>query len=109
MTRIVLCCLLLCAVADAETGADAWLRYERRNTAGLPDAVIALGDSPVIASARQELIRGVRGMTGKDLRVESAIGKSNSIVIGTIEAVQKAAPDWHLSASIPADGFWLKT
>jgi alpha-glucuronidase len=83
--------LLLAAVAlHAETGAQAWLRYAPLDKSpALPSVVVTLGDSPVLLTARDELIRGVRGMTGHTLRIESKMPNEPAIVIGT----SSLAPD----------------
>ena len=54
--------------AHGETGQDAWLRYapmgaiERAKYEALPATVVALGDSIVLATAEDEMVRGVTGM-----------------------------------------------
>ena len=65
--------LLAAATLQAETGYNAWLRYApvAATPEALPAVVTMAGESPVIASARQELIRGVRSMTGRTLRIET--------------------------------------
>ncbi len=52
-----------------ETGQDAWLRYQKvdpttaaERYAQFPAVVVSLSETPVIDSARDELIGGVRGM-----------------------------------------------
>ena len=109
-TKICLC--LLAAVAlRAETGYNAWLRYAPLDTApvGLPAVVAAAEDSTLLDSARQELIRGLRGMTGRTLRAETGVPKEGAIVVGTFAQLAKLAPEWHVSATLPADSYWLKT
>ena len=72
--------------ARAETGADAWLRYApldaraAQKYADLPASVVTVGDSPVLASAKAELIRGIRGMLGRTLRDDKSLaaGKAPS-------------------------------
>lgn len=65
--------LLLVAFAlRAETGYDAWLRYAPIPGLATPGSVSVEGDSPILTSARDELIRGVRGMAGRTLRIELA-------------------------------------
>src|SRR5262249_22292682 len=78
--------LLLGAVLSlhAETGHQAWLRYEPLSAPpSLPAVVVAVSASPVFQSARDELIRGVRGMTGRTLRVESGPVQEPAIVLQT--------------------------
>lgn len=100
----------------AETGAGAWLRYvplddgersQYRNA--LPAAITAFGSSPVIDSARQELIRGVRGMVGRTLRVEARVPAEGAVVLGTLADLQREAPQFALAGTLEADGFWLKS
>ncbi len=100
----------------AETGYDAWLRYDRLDakTAGeryaeFPAVVVATGDSEVIASARDELIRGVRGMLGTTLRVEKAMPKENVILLATFDDAKKALPSLDKLPELGEDGFWLKS
>src|ERR1051326_3764576 len=110
--RMVRICALLAAaiVLRAETGHDAWLRYSALSTQPiLPDVVVALGDSPLLATAKQELIRGLRSMTGRTLRIENAVPIEPAIVLATLDDLQKSAPQWRLAANGQTDGFLLKT
>jgi alpha-glucuronidase len=103
----VKCCLFLAALAlHAETGRDAWLRYPLRDLSPLPAVLATFGDSPVIDSARAEMLRGVRGMSGKTLRVETGVPRENAIVLGTLSDLPAAFP---LPANLPADAYLLKT
>jgi alpha-glucuronidase len=75
----VMSCLTLALVlrpAGAETGEAAWLRYARiggettrHRYEALPGRVVTLGHSEVLRSAQQELVRGVRGMLGRQLTI----------------------------------------
>ena len=116
MPRLFLLVGLFAAAARAESGRDAWLRYAPLDEpsasharAEVPAAVVSFGDSPVLASARDELLRGVRGMLGRTLRVESALPHENAIVIGTIESLHAAAPDLNPSAPLAEDAFRIRT
>ena len=100
----------------AETGYDAWLRYAALDGVALtqarqatPAVVTLLDDSPVARSAQSEIVRGLRGMLGRTLRTESAVPAESAIVLGTLEELRRAEPAWRLDASLPADGYWLKT
>jgi alpha-glucuronidase len=90
----------------AETGYNVWLRYAPGYRHAVPAAVGSLGDSPLIGSAREELIRGVRGMAGKTLRIEPGVPKESAILLGTLD---KLPPGWRLDAKLGPDGYWLKT
>ena len=99
----------------AETGRDAWLRYEALDEAAarpyresLPAVVAALGDAPTILSARQEILRGVRGMLGRTLRVEAGLPRENAIVIGTLDALRREAPALASGGDLAEDAFRLR-
>lgn len=102
---------LLCPwVMRAETGEEAWLRYAAvGGAADLPAAVVVLGDGPALQAARGELVSGVRGMLGRVLRIEDAVGRESAIIAGTEEAVRRACPWLVLPAGLQPDGYRLKT
>jgi alpha-glucuronidase len=74
-----------------------------------PAVVSVLDDSAVVASAQAELIRGFRGITGRILRAESGVPQEGAIVLGTLEELRKAAPQWKLDSQLGPEGFWLKS
>ncbi|HVW85956.1 MAG TPA: alpha-glucuronidase family glycosyl hydrolase, partial [Bryobacteraceae bacterium] len=98
---LVLACFALTAGAHAETGHDAWLRYAPVPARNLPAVIAASGDSKLIETARNELIRGVRGMTGRTLRIESGAPKEPAILVGTLR-------DLKLNGNVAPEGYWLK-
>ena len=98
--------LLLACSLHAETGRDAWLRYAPVPALQAPAVVSALDDSVLIGTARQELIRGLRGMTGKIPRAESGVPKESAIILGMLAALP---PRWALTSSLKDDGYWLKS
>ena len=100
----------------AETGASAWLRYAaldeagaRAHRANLPAVVTSLSDSAVVASARQEWIRGIRGMLGRTPRAEDRVPKEPAVVLGTLDDIRKRAPQFSVAAELEPDAFWLRT
>jgi len=104
------------ACLHAETGYDAWLRYRpiegaamARVRAALPAAIVALGDAEPEVAARGELIQGLRGMTGRTVRAEARIPRESAIVLGTLDELSRAAPQWNLHAQISEDAYWLNT
>ncbi len=117
--RPKLCALwgLLAALGlHAETGAAAWLRYaplddgtRRQYRDALPAGIAAFGNSAVIDSARQEMIRGVRGMLGRTLRVEPRVPAEGAVVLGTLADLRREAPQFPMAGSLEPDGFWLKS
>jgi len=101
--------------ARTETGADGWLRYQpleknaAQKYAGLPASVVALGDSPVLGSAKSELIRGIRGMLARPLREENRLPHESAIILGTVSALQTAAPRLLEHVDFHGDDFLLAT
>jgi alpha-glucuronidase len=99
----------------AETGADVWLRYvpleklAAQMYSDLPVTVVVLGDSPVLNSAKAELLRGVRGMLGRSLREVRGLPQESAIVIGTLSALRGGSPSFLASAELRDDGFLLST
>jgi alpha-glucuronidase len=89
--------LLLAALAlHAETGANAWLRYEPlANPPALPAVVAIATDAPLLRTAQQEIIRGLRGMTGRVLRAESGTPREAAIILRT-------------GATTPLDGYTIR-
>jgi len=100
----------------AETGRDAWLRYAplrgtvlEQARANVPAVVTSLGQAVTVESARQEIERGVRGMLGRTLRLETGAPAEGAIVLGTLDWVNQSMPQAGLAANLETDAFWLKT
>ncbi len=100
--------------ARADTGENAWLRYARLQPAiaaqykSLPTEVIVLGDSPVLMSAQHELIRGVHGMLGKQLRVVHRFDPaSRYIILGTMAHLAPALGGFTRAPVLGEEGFWI--
>jgi alpha-glucuronidase len=112
-------CLLLIAnvlvALHAESGADAWLRHAPLDEAAarqyttLPAAVISYTNSPAAQSAQRELLKGVRGMLGRTLRVQSSLPAESAILLGTLADIRQSAPQLRVEADLPLDGYWLTT
>lgn len=98
----------------AEAGEDAWLRYAPPESAtrvkyeSLPANLVVLGDSAVLRTAREEIIRGIKGMTGETLSVNPKVG-ARAIVVGTLGAIRAVAPELVTPNPPTTDGFWLVT
>ncbi len=109
---------VMAPAARAETGYDAWLRHApitdaavRARYDALPAAVATLGDSVVLAAARDELVRSVRGALGRTLRIEAAssLPREPAILLGTLRAFKARLPTLALPAALPDDAYVLKT
>ena len=86
--RRLLLPVLLAAALRAETGYDAWLRYPKPASAAR--VINVVGKSPLLESARQELLHGAN------------IPRETEIVLGTLA-------DLKLRANLKEDGYWLRT
>src|SRR5262245_44097954 len=88
-------------LARAETGRDAWLRYERiadpavRATYGaLPATVVTIGDGLVLRTAREEIVRGVGSMLDRRMNPAPQVPDgAAAIVLGTAADVRRVLPD----------------
>src|SRR5436190_11994686 len=115
--RLCLFALLFLPVsAHAESGLDAWLRYApltepaaRRFRDTLPAVAVALGTEAPIQSAKDELLRGIRGMLNRNLRIETRVPRESAIVIGTVDQIRQAAPQLAPDSRTKAEGFSLRT
>jgi alpha-glucuronidase len=106
LRRALILSLIVAAALQAESGRDAWLRYAQKYTQPVPTVIATTSESPLIASARAELVRGITAMTGKSARPESVSPKEPAIVLSTIDKLPVA---WNVKATLPPDGYWLKT
>jgi alpha-glucuronidase len=110
----VLCGAALPPRIEAETGAEAWLRYSAlsppaaKNYQGLPGKIALLGDRPIIKTAQQELVQGVWQMLGKALRPGVGSPPGNAIVLGTLADLHALVPGLRPPQELRADGYWLK-
>jgi len=116
--QIAFCSVLLFTycVADtarAENGADAWLRYAlldkqaAQQYVNLPSKIVVLGDTSVMESARSELVRGIRGMLGRELHAQDSFPQDKFIFLATTSSLRVAAPDFVQPADLREDGFLL--
>jgi alpha-glucuronidase len=116
--RVLLCVGVLSGAVyasplAAESTHSAWLRYApveepaRGKYASFPAAAVVLGDSPVLTTARDELIRGVRGMLGKTLRAEKDLPREKAIVLGTLASIQALVPGFGVRNLLGEEDFSL--
>ena len=104
------------AQARAETGYDAWLRYAalpeamRARYAAVPRTVTVLGDSLVLRTARDEVVRGLSSLLASP--VQAARRSSAHTGHPARDARSRAASASRERPSQPElgpDGFWLGT
>src|SRR5664279_2373508 len=107
MRNLFLIAILLVPL-HAESGADAWLRYAALDEASartyrtsLPASIANYTTTPVAQSAQRELLRGIRGMLGRTLRIQSGLPAESAILLGTLSDLKQAAPQLRLEAALP--------
>lgn len=74
----------------AESGYRLWLRYDlvsnsillTQYRSGCKEFIFE-GNSETIAVAKKELMTGMKGLLGKDIRVVQSVTKDGCIIIGT--------------------------
>ena len=105
--------LLAASAVWAEDGAAGWLRYERIDDAAVRQQyaivagpIAALDSSVVVASARDEVIRGIRSMLDRAITT-TTVPADASIVLGTVDEVRRALPTAPIPALSKRDGYWL--
>jgi alpha-glucuronidase len=111
---LLLAAMLSAAVpVGADTGYDAWLRYRPlpadvvgARYATVPRTVTLIGDSPVLRTARDEVVRGLSAMLSTPI-TQGTTGSRFSIILGTIDRVRPVARPAALPAQLGADGFWI--
>jgi alpha-glucuronidase len=100
-----------------ESGYDAWLRYARLETqliaqyASLPSAVVVVEPSEISSTARSELVKGIGGLLGKRIELDSSGIDGGVILLATRKNI--ASYDKSLASSkiddLQGDGFCLKS
>jgi alpha-glucuronidase len=74
----------------------------------MPAVITVVGADPLLTTARDETIRGIRAMTGRTLRIDAALPHENAIVLGTVADLRSVIPNTAAPA-LTGDGYWLKT
>lgn len=83
---LIVSSLVFALTAHAESGYNAWLRYDRvEGPPAVPAVVSILSDTPALRSAQAELLRGLRGMTGRVLRSATGRVSENAILLNPNE------------------------
>jgi alpha-glucuronidase len=105
---------ILSCRAEAETGADAWLRYSAlslqtaKSYEHLPDKIAVLGDSLVLKTAQEELSSGASQMLGRTFSPSLEVN-GNAIVLGTLDRVREITPKLAAPEALGPDGYWITT
>ena len=90
--RVALALVLFAALTHAETGEDAWLRYQHHE--GKAAQVTKLGEGPELDSAAKEIARALT---------------NESVVLGTVTECRRAYPKVNFPADLQGDGYVITT
>jgi alpha-glucuronidase len=112
----MLALLCLPALAHADNGRAAWLRYAplggpalERARAAVPATLVVLGRAPVIESAGAELTRGLASMLDRPVASADSPSGVDAVVVGTLADVRQALPGVAIApADATPDGYWLQ-
>ena len=92
---------------------EAWLRYARldakaiKNSSPLPTNIIVLGESPLLESAKDELVRGFDRMLGKKL-AEKSDGRGIDLILATTAGLRGHIPaSLRYPRPLEIDGYYL--
>jgi alpha-glucuronidase len=101
-------------LAQAESGQAGWLRYARLDPAavqrlepGIPRTIVTIETGAPVQKARDEIVAGLHGMVGVDLRVVTQLPPDGAIVAGTFARLRQVSPELVRGATLAADGFQL--
>jgi len=109
---IALFSIIMNTSSFAENGAEAWLRYAAldartaKTFADLPAQVVVRGNSPLIHTAGQELIRGLNHMLGRTFLSENKLA-APAILVGVLSDLQAEVPSLSPPRMLSKDGYWL--
>jgi alpha-glucuronidase len=102
------------APLHAETGRDGWLRYAAIDAARaaeykalVPGVVVTFEDLAPVLRARDEIVRGLRGMLQADVRTAGSLPAGGGLVLGTLPALRRSAPELAPKDDLPSEGFRL--
>jgi alpha-glucuronidase len=101
-------CFAGAANSNGETGREAWLRYQPpKIKPDLPKRIVRLGDTTILRSAEQELLRGLRGLVGPTPELGDQVTPEDAIVLGTAADLEAARPEFAMPLAMSDQGFSL--
>jgi alpha-glucuronidase len=99
----------------AETGAGAWLRYAQldgtalaRMRQSVPPRLITAGPGQLLDTARQEIVRGIRGLLGRDLPIAVGPTPDGAIVLATLDQIRRTMPQFDPGVLYGADAYRVR-
>ena len=111
VSLVVSTLLGMAALAQAETGAEGWLRYAPLPTETaqqyrkLPHRVVETSQSPIARNAANELARGMHSMLGENLQLSATLPAEDAFIIGTPGEIRHLLPAWTAPSTIVPEGF----
>jgi alpha-glucuronidase len=111
VSLVVSTLLGMAALAQAETGAEGWLRYAplpaqaAQQYRTVPHRVVETSQSPIAHNAANELTRGLHSMLGENLQLSATLPGEDAFVLGTPSEIRHLLPTWKAPSTIAAEGF----
>ena len=103
------------AAPSATSETNAWLRYApldpmiAKTYQWLPGVMETPRESVVLTSAREELMRGLKGMLGRELQLKAGpTTRQDSFLLGTPADLQRYVPGIKPPESLATESFWIK-
>jgi alpha-glucuronidase len=106
--------LTILGLAYAEDGSNAWLRHASLPSSVsrpyIPSTIVVLNTTKIspVYTAGLELQKGIQSILGQGCHISHG-HKSESIVVGTLDAYTSTYGNLRLAENIKGDGFWLNT
>jgi alpha-glucuronidase len=101
------------ALRAQSPGQNAWLRHapldaiDAAKYLTLPRTIVRVGDTTVLKSAEQELIRGLHGMLGGEYQTATEATQVPSFLIETVDTLGAPFKDMASQFHVSGDGYWL--
>ncbi len=111
VSLVVSMLLAMAALAQAETGAEGWLRYAplpaqaAQQYRTIPRRVVETSQSPIARNAANELTRGLHSMLGENFQLSATLPPEDAFIIGTPGEIRRLLPAWKAPSTIAAEGF----
>ncbi len=102
--------------ARAEDGSELWLRYRKTSDvarlaeyrAGIRSLVMR-GTSPTLDAARDEMLRGLRGILGQDITTDDAPTRDGFVFVGTPFTLNTSVALTRELASVGPEGYVIRS
>lgn len=111
----LLACTLFAHLAAAEDGYDLWLRYPQAAPEALEryraavTHIVGAADSPTLQAVQDELERGLSGLLGTDVPIETGVVRAGAVVFGTPQSSAIVAELKLPLSDVGSEGYVLRS